>query len=286
MHVSDGQPGTTANDGNLTINGSPFLSGQIFQGITVPRAGVGVGATLWDIRTEDISAFLTPGANNLALELPWNTQDCISLVAATVSVPTASTPSEANLMLLATGVPSSVCVGLQVVQSFTVTNTGPADAANVRLNYPLPPNAALVTQHVTQGTCSLSNGVVFCQLSNIAASASVTIELTVLFGSEGTNSIQASLQSDTSDPFPSDNSITLEIVASGPPALFIERSTSGLQLSWPALPAFELFALEQATNLTLPIFWASVEANRQTEPGRHRVDLPIMEARFFRLRKP
>ena len=252
----------------------------------MPRASGSITPTLWDIRTEAISGFLTNGANNLLLELPWNGQDCVSLVAATVSVPTASTPAGANLMLLATGLPTSVCVGLPVIQSFVVTNAGPAGAANVRFSYSLPANATLVTQHVSQGSCSLSNGVVFCQLGGIAASASVTIELTVLFGSEGTNSIQPSLQSDTPDPAPGDNSITLEIVALGPPTLVIERGASGVQLSWPALPAFDPFALEQATNLTFPILWLPVEASRQTDLGRYRVDLPMMDARFFRLRKP
>lgn len=285
MHVSDGQPGGTSNDGNLTINNRPFLSGQIFQGTTVPRVTGSVTPTLWDIRTEDISSFMTNGSNNLLLELPWNGQDCVSLVAATVSVPAASAPAEADLML-ATTVPSSVCVGLAVVQSFLVTNAGPTAAANVRLGYTLPASATLVTLHVSQGSCSLSNGVVFCQLGNLEASAIVTIELTVLFGSEGTNSAKASLLSDTSDPAPNDNHITSEIVALGPPTLAIERGATGVQFSWPALQAFDPFGLEQATNLTFPIFWAPVEASRQTNLGRFRVVLPIMDARFFRLRKP
>ena len=287
MHVSDGQPGSgSASDGNLTINGAPFLSGQIFQGATVPRAAIGVGATLWDIRTEDISSFLTPGTNNLLLALPWNGQDCISLVVATVSVPSVGAPLEANLMLMATSTQSTVCVGLPVVQSFAVTNAGPGDAANVRLNYALPASVTLVTQRVSQGSCSVSNGIVLCQLGNVAASANVTLELTLLFGGEGTNSIQPSVQSDTPDPAPTDNSITLQIVASPPPALLIERVSPGVQLSWPALPAFDPFTLEQATNLTSPIFWAPVEATRQTEQDRYRVDLPTTDARFFRLRKP
>lgn len=287
MHVSDGQPGGTANDGTLTINGNAFLSGQIFQGTTVPRASFpGVGATLWDIRTEDISTFLTPGTNSLLLELPWNGSDCVSLVAATISVPAVSAPSEANLRLLATSIPLSVCVGLPVVQAFTVTNAGPADAANVRLNYALPPSVTLMTQHVSQGSCFLSNGVVLCHLGNIAAGSSVTIELTLLFGGEGTNSIQPNIQSDTPDPAPDDNSITLQMVASAPPTLLIERVSLGVRLSWPALPAFDPFNLEQATNLTSPIFWAPVEATRQTDLGHHHVDLPVVDVRFFRLRKP
>jgi hypothetical protein len=49
---------------------------------------------------------------------------------------------------------------------------------------------------------------------------------------------------------------------------------------------FDPFTLEQATNLTSPILWAPVEATRQTQQGRHRVDLQLGDAQFFRLRKP
>lgn len=92
LHVSDGQAGTGANDGNLTLNRQAFLSGPIFNGNTVPRV-IGAAPNLWDIRTEEISRFLTNSGGQLLIELAWTNLDCVSLVVATVAVPALPPPT-------------------------------------------------------------------------------------------------------------------------------------------------------------------------------------------------
>lgn len=66
MGVSDGQ---SFNDGNFLLNGLPLLSGNVFDGLTVPQtpnSSVGNGG-LWDILEVDITAFLSMGMNTINL---------------------------------------------------------------------------------------------------------------------------------------------------------------------------------------------------------------------------
>ncbi len=92
LHVSDGQMFT---DAALVLNGTTLVaSGAIFQGDSLPG---GTGPTgngnLWDIKSFDITTFLTPGTNTLSLtsgDFPTFSNDCLSLVVAMVKVPFAN----------------------------------------------------------------------------------------------------------------------------------------------------------------------------------------------------
>ena len=89
LHVADGQ---TFQDGALIINSTSLVGdGPIFSGNSVPSANNGPqgDGSLWDIRTFDITNFLTPGDNSLTLTSPL-AADCLGLVAAVVTVPTTS----------------------------------------------------------------------------------------------------------------------------------------------------------------------------------------------------
>jgi hypothetical protein len=92
--VADGQ---VADDGALTLNGqaTPLEpAGAIFEGASpvgnlsyVQPAPPG---SLWDVRSFDMTSFLTPGANTLHLTSPL-LSDCLSLVVVAANVP-ASAP--------------------------------------------------------------------------------------------------------------------------------------------------------------------------------------------------
>jgi hypothetical protein len=92
LHVSDGQNFSAADDGTLRINGTPLITGGIFQGNTLPSAGGGVdNGNLWDIRTFDVTSFLAPGANTLNFQLDA-IHDALGLIVAAIELPVGAAP--------------------------------------------------------------------------------------------------------------------------------------------------------------------------------------------------
>lgn len=85
--VSDGQ---TFNDDDLLLNGQSFVAGPaIFQGDTA-GGSFNSNGSLWDVKSFDITSFLTQPSNNLHLTTGL-VSDCLSLVVAAANVP-ASAP--------------------------------------------------------------------------------------------------------------------------------------------------------------------------------------------------
>lgn len=90
LHVSDGQ--FVFDDGTMSLNGTPIATGHFFEGA---NAQLGTGndknGSLWDINTYDVTSFLSPGLNNLALTIT-PTQDALSLVVAQFTLPVGAAP--------------------------------------------------------------------------------------------------------------------------------------------------------------------------------------------------
>ena len=92
LHVADGQ---TLNDDALILNGNTLApAGAIFQGDSVPSANNGPGnnGSLWDIKTYDVTSFLSPGSNTLTLT-SGVADDCLALVVAAVVLPAGAAPA-------------------------------------------------------------------------------------------------------------------------------------------------------------------------------------------------
>jgi hypothetical protein len=91
--VSDGQNFGPNDDGSIRINGSPLVSGGIFQGNSLC---CGTGPTgngnLWDIRTFDLTSFLTPGNNNLNITLDPGFSDAIADIVTAIDLPAGAAP--------------------------------------------------------------------------------------------------------------------------------------------------------------------------------------------------
>ena len=95
LMVSDGQNFAPNDDGTIEINGTPLVTGGIFQGDTLC---CGTGPTgngnLWDIRTFDITSFLSPGINNLDVTLGPGVRpdDAIADIVAAIDLPAGAAP--------------------------------------------------------------------------------------------------------------------------------------------------------------------------------------------------
>ena len=86
--VSDGQ---AATDDALVVNGTTLVpAGPIFEGDSTPAGGFNSLGDLWDVKSFDMTSFLTPGSNDLHLTTGL-ASDCLSLVVMAANVP-ASAP--------------------------------------------------------------------------------------------------------------------------------------------------------------------------------------------------
>jgi hypothetical protein len=87
--VSDGQ---AATDDALVLNGSTLVpTGGIFEGDSTPAGPFDSLGHLWDVKSFDMTSFLTAGSNDLHLTTGL-ASDCLSLVVFAANVP-ASAPS-------------------------------------------------------------------------------------------------------------------------------------------------------------------------------------------------
>ena len=121
MHVSDGQ---SYPDDALVLNGSTLVpAGAIFQGDSVPFGSFDNNGHLWDIKSFDVTSFLSPGPNTLTLTTGY-LNDCLSLVVAAIDLPAgAAPPTPAHLTLAKTV--DNTGGGAALATAWTLNATGP-----------------------------------------------------------------------------------------------------------------------------------------------------------------
>lgn len=121
LHVADGQQ---AADDALRINNMVFVPyGPIFEGNSVPSANNGPAGngSLWDIKTYNVTSFLTPGPNTLNLTTGTGS-DCLGLIVALIDLPAGAAPPPPNTINTGS-IPGSVCEGASFPVSFAATGT-------------------------------------------------------------------------------------------------------------------------------------------------------------------
>lgn len=129
-----------------------------------------------------------------------------------VSSTNATVSAAADLAVTKTG-PLTVTAGSNVTYTVSVTNNGPADAANVVLTDALPANTTFVSATQTSGpafSCTTLAGNTTCTAASLLTGASVTFSFvfTVSLTATGTISNTATVTSATTDPAPANNSAT------------------------------------------------------------------------------
>jgi uncharacterized repeat protein (TIGR01451 family) len=85
----------------------------------------------------------------------------------------------ADLAITKTDSLDPVTVGSLLTYSLTVTNSGPDGTTGVTVTDTLPAEVTFVSATPTQGNCTEAGGVVTCDLGELAADASATVEIIV-----------------------------------------------------------------------------------------------------------
>jgi uncharacterized repeat protein (TIGR01451 family) len=130
--------------------------------------------------------------------------------------------------LLPTNPPADVSLAVQtseprvttnnLVQSLTLSNAGPHAATNVVWTCSLPTSSILVGINSQSGVLQTNGTTLLGQLAHLAAGAAQTITLTFACPAPGIYPTGATVQSDSSDPDPSNN-ITSDVLWIQPPSM-------------------------------------------------------------------
>jgi uncharacterized repeat protein (TIGR01451 family) len=102
--------------------------------------------------------------------------------------------------------PSSANEGATVTYNITVTNAGPSGATGVVATDTLPSNVNFQSATTSQGTFSVSGGVVTFTIGSIAANGSVTASVTGQAVEDGSGADNVSVTSTSPDPNTANNS--------------------------------------------------------------------------------
>jgi hypothetical protein len=131
FHVADGQ---LFYDGPLLLNNIVLDAGpQIFDGFSVPGANDGPtgNGRLWDIRSYDITSFLSPGINTLELTAGL-VNDCLGLIVTLVDLP--ATEIEVPLDVKPGGCPNPLNVKAKGVLPVAILGTVSFDVTKIDLS--------------------------------------------------------------------------------------------------------------------------------------------------------
>jgi uncharacterized repeat protein (TIGR01451 family) len=115
-------------------------------------------------------------------------------------------PPEADLSVSKDDAADPVREGDDVSYTVNVSNNGPDLAENVVLTDDLPDGVNYVSAMPSQGTCSEADGVVTCDLGDMASGGSADVTIVVNAPTAGTLTNTASVASDTGDPNAGNNS--------------------------------------------------------------------------------
>lgn len=136
-------------------------------------------------------------------------------------------PDNADVRASITGPEEPIPAGEEAAFSIDVTNDGPATAVGSTLTYTLPEGVELVSITPSQGSCTVVDRVVTCELGDIEPGQSVTIDLVIIPSQPGILTTKVTANADNDDT-PDNNMATneLEIVAREPRIRLVKRITA------------------------------------------------------------
>lgn len=147
-----------------------------------------------------------------------------------------STP-QADLSVSITDNGAATTPGAGVAYAINVSNAGPSAADQVALSYPLPAGTTFVSGIGAGWSCSNNAGTIGCTRASLASGASAPLVITIGvpggYASPATITSNISVDSDTDDPTPGNNSAsdTTPVQFPSPDGIFC----SGFN-DWPCVP--------------------------------------------------
>jgi uncharacterized repeat protein (TIGR01451 family) len=129
---------------------------------------------------------------------------------------TALTVASVDVGVVKLGSPPSVTAGSNIIYTITVSNGGPDTALNVTLEDPLPPNTTFVSLNQDNGPTAVctppgvgTNGIVSCNFTALANSASAQFTLVIEAGNTTSATNTATVTTDSADSNPTNDSSTV-----------------------------------------------------------------------------
>ncbi|MDB6057438.1 MAG: Conserved repeat domain protein, partial [Verrucomicrobiales bacterium] len=120
--------------------------------------------------------------------------------------------------------PTTPRVGSNVVVTLNMTNLGPATASGVVVTNRLPPEFQFVSATSVSGACTVSNGVVFCNVGDLALNQTASVTITMRPVTFGTVTNFAGAWPIGFDAQPTNNTSTTNIAIS-PALIFVSDVT-------------------------------------------------------------
>ncbi|MBN1286228.1 MAG: DUF11 domain-containing protein [Anaerolineae bacterium] len=102
----------------------------------------------------------------------------------TATTETEVVPPSADLSIDKSASPSPVVTGSELTYTINVTNNGPSDANDAMVTDTLPTTVTVGEITPSQGTCSVDEGVVTCELGPLANGATATVTIVVFVTDE------------------------------------------------------------------------------------------------------
>lgn len=115
---------------------------------------------------------------------------------------------------VASSVPASVSTGTNLTYQLTISNAGPVAATPASLIDNIPDGSTLQSVVPSQGKCSGAT-VIYCNLGNLNAGKSATVQITITPLSTGPLTNTASVSAPQGDPNPANNTIVSTTNATG-----------------------------------------------------------------------
>jgi uncharacterized repeat protein (TIGR01451 family) len=179
----------------------------------------------------------------------------------------------------------AVYVGSNITYTITVNNAGPDTANLVTVSDPIPAGTTHVSSSASQGSCTLTAGVLNCSLGSIASGGSVTITLVTSTSTVGTKTNTATVASSTIDANPANNSASVQVAVHAKPVISNLSYNAGagtFSMSIPTQTGFS-YRVEYKDQLTDPA-WSTLTTvvgngttQTITDPG------PLPPTRFYRV---
>jgi uncharacterized repeat protein (TIGR01451 family)/uncharacterized delta-60 repeat protein len=259
---------TSTTQGSWAAN----ASGQLVCNIGTLAKDATVTATV--VINPTVLGSITNTITAVANETEANPLNNTATVVTTITTPTAD---------LAIGIvdsPDPVSIGAVLSYTITVTNLGPATAANVIVTNTLPPGVSNITVIPPGGT---TNGnVITYSLGNLGSGGVGTFVITVTPVAAGTITNSAIVGSDVLDPLKGNNRASVKTVVQGVP-LSVSISGSVLTFQWPV--GGGTYALQSTPSLAPPVVWSPVTpATLTVQNGQNVATVNIVPGTlFFRL---